>query len=75
LVKVEKYFIPMKGNISQEIGECQKALKILNGIVIEKKEFLLPIENSHRTILKIKKMSATSNEYPRKNSEIKKRPL
>lgn len=75
LVKKEKYFIPMKGNISQEILNSEKALEILGGTIIETKEFLLPIEDSKRTIIKIKKGKETPNKYPRNNNEIKKRPL
>lgn len=75
LVKKEKYFIPMKENISQEILNSEKALEILGGTIIETKEFLLPIEDSKRTIIKIKKGKETPNKYPRNNNEIKKRPL
>lgn len=75
LVKKEKYFISMKGNISQEILESEKSLNLLFGVVSDTRTFLLPIENSQRTLLKIKKIKETPIKYPRKNSEIKKRPL
>ena len=55
LVKKGGYFIPMKANCEEEIKESLPILKKKN-IVIEKiDEFLLPIENSKRTIIKIRK--------------------
>ena len=75
MVKVGKSFIPMKGNISQEIKSSQNALKILNAEAIDVEEFRLPIEDSQRTLLKIRKNKKTDHKYPRKYSDIKKRPL
>lgn len=75
MVKVNKYFIAMKGNINEEIEESKNAIKILNSEIKEKIEFKLPIENSNRSILKIKKIKETNKKYPRKNSEIKKKRL
>ena len=75
LVKVEGYFIPLKANISQEIILSQNAIKELRLKEKEKTEFLLPIENSKRTIIKYQKIEKTNKKYPRKNAEIKKRPL
>lgn len=55
LVKKDGYFIPMKANCDEELKECENTLK-KKKLVIEKiEEFNLPIENSHRTIIKIKK--------------------
>ena len=73
--KEKGYFIPLKANISQEILESQGAISKLNLEILEKIEFKLPIENSHRTIIKFIKTKKTSSNFPRKNSEIKKRPL
>ena len=75
MVKINKYFIPFKGNISQEINDCENALKKLNSTIEIIKEFELPIENSKRTILKIKKNNKTNRLFPRKYSDIKKKPL
>ena len=74
LVNVGKYFIAMKGNIS-ETEKYDTALVAL-GFSLEKEErFILPIENSHRTLLKFKKKIKTSLRYPRPFAEIKKKPL
>lgn len=75
LVKINKYFIPLKGNISQELEESKKAMEILHGYLEKEISFLLPKEQSNRTILVIKKQEKTPLKYPRKYSEIKKKPL
>ncbi len=71
LTKVNGYFIAMKGKNE----EASNALSKLNSEIIETNSFLLPIENSNRTIIKIKKIKETDKKYPRKYSEIKKNPL
>lgn len=73
LVKVNKYFIAMKGN--EDITQSKNALEILKGKIVKKCEFLLPIENSQRTIIEIEKTAITPEKYPRRYAEIKKRPL
>ena len=75
LVKCGKYFIPLKANISREILEIENAKKELKCELEDTKEFLLPYENSMRTILKFKKLSNTNKKYPRPYSQIKKKPL
>ena len=74
-VKIKGYFIPLKGNINEELLNCTNALNLLNLEIIEKEEFILPKENSKRTILKIIKQQKTSEKYPRTYSEIKKKSL
>lgn len=75
LLKVNKYFIPYKGNISREIIDSKHALEQLDSKIEKIEEFALPKENSNRTIIKIKKEKNTNSKYPRKYSEIKKKPL
>lgn len=75
LVKTGKFFIPMKANISQEIVLSENAIKQLNLKNVKKEEFFLPYENSNRTIILFLKEKATPKMYPRKNSDIKKKPL
>lgn len=75
LPKINGYFIFLKANIEEELKESQNAIKELN-LTIEKKEtFNLPIENSQRTILKIKKNTPIPTKYPRNFAKIKKKPL
>ncbi len=75
LVKVGGYFVPMKGNLLEEKKESIKAIQELSGEIEKEYSFLLPKEESNRTILKIKKIKPTNKKYPRKFSEIKKKPL
>ena len=65
----------MKGFVEEELGDSKKAIEILKLNLLEKYDFELPIENSHRTILKFQKLEETSKKYPRKYSEIKKKRL
>ena len=74
-MKEHGYFIPLKANISQEILESKGAIAKLELSILEKIEFELPIEKSHRTIIKFIKNKKTSPNFPRKNAEIKKKPL
>ena len=71
ITKINGYFIAMKGKNE----EASNALLKLNSEIIETNSFLLPVENSNRTIIKIKKIKETDKKYPRKYSEIKKNPL
>lgn len=72
LVKVGGYFIPMKGNIKEELKESTNTLSKLNTSIESIIEFLLPYEESQRTILKLKKEKKTDAKYPRSMDKIKK---
>lgn len=56
LLKKNGYFIPMKANCEEELRECEKEFKRRNLTVEKIERFLLPIENSQRTLIKIKKL-------------------
>lgn len=74
LAKVGKYFISMKGNIENEPDFANALLKLnckLDNII----KFKLPIENSERALIRIVKETPTLKKYPRRYSEIKKKPL
>ena len=72
-VKVNGYFIALKGK--DENINIQKSLQILQGKEEQVIKFLLPRENSERTIIKIRKEGPTPKEYPRSYDKIKKKPL
>ena len=74
IVKVNKYFIAMKGS-NNELDTILNASKLLNIKLEEKIEFSLPYEESKRNLIKFAKLDKTNNKYPRKFSEIKKKPL
>lgn len=75
LTRVGKYFIALKGNISQEIILLNNSLTKIGGKLINSQEFLLPIENSNRSLLVITKENPTSKKYPRHPKDIKINPL
>ena len=72
LIKINKYFIAMKGNFNEEYKNALKELKLKEESSIE---FDLPKEGGHRTLIKIVKKEKTPSKYPRKYSEIKKKQL
>lgn len=74
IVKVNKYFIAMKGS-NNELDTILNASKLLNIKLEDKIEFSLPYEESKRNLIKFVKLDKTNNKYPRKFSEIKKKPL
>lgn len=74
-VKPDGYFIPMKADAKDEINTAKNAIKTLGGVIKETIVFSLPNENGVRTLIKIQKISKTNGKYPRKFSEIKKKPL
>lgn len=75
MVKINGYFIPMKAQVENEIDVSKKAIKTLGGELKDKIIFKLPYDAGIRTLIKIKKITKTSVKYPRKFSEIKKKPL
>ena len=66
MVKVNGYFIAMKANAIEEIKESKDIIKYLNARLEDTIEFLLPIEESNRTLIKINKITKTNSKYPRK---------
>ena len=75
LVKLNGYFIPLKGSNEQEVEESLYAINILGGEIEENIKFNLPYEESGRQIIKIKKIKNTPKEYPRRYEKIVKTPL
>ena len=75
LVKVNGYFIPMKGNIEEELVEANNSIKIMNSKIEDIISFNLPIENSIRNLVIIKKLGNNKKKYPRDFKSIKNMPL
>lgn len=65
MVKENGYFISMKANAKEEIEEARDMISLLGGKIKHVNEFLLPIENSTRTLIKIEKIKPTNKKYPR----------
>lgn len=74
LLKVGGYFIPMKGLVKREEEETQ-AFTLLHTKIEKIDNFLLPKENSNRTLYLIRKELMTPLAFPRKFADMKKKPL
>jgi 16S rRNA (guanine527-N7)-methyltransferase len=76
LVKVGGHFIAMKAaHAKEELETGQKAISLLGGKVEKAFVFTLPIEDSERNILVIKKEKQTPKKYPRKPGTPNKMPI
>jgi 16S rRNA (guanine527-N7)-methyltransferase len=76
LVKVNGTFIAMKGASAQEeLKEGEKAIALLGGDISAVKHFALPMEQSERAIIFIKKVKSTPSKYPRKPGMPNKQPI
>lgn len=76
MIKVNGYFIALKGKIAlEEIEQAKNALKTLNFKIEKNKEDSLPSEEDKRSNIFIKKIGSTNKKYPRNYSQIKNRPL
>ncbi|MFC7370802.1 16S rRNA (guanine(527)-N(7))-methyltransferase RsmG [Fictibacillus iocasae] len=76
LVKKGGHFVAMKGSaLPEELKNGEKALKTLGGKVEDLHAFTLPIEESERYIVTIKKESTTPKKYPRKPGTPNRSPL
>lgn len=74
LAKINGYFIPMKATIEDEISDT-KYLEVLKSKVESVITFNLPIENSIRNLIVIKKYGSIDKKYPRQYDKIIKNPL
>ncbi len=70
MIKINGFFVPLKGEIKDEIEESKSKIKEI-GIKIEKIiNYKLPIENSTRNIIILKKIAKTDDKYPREYNKI-----
>ena len=74
-VKVGGYFLPMKGSVEEELNNSLDAIKILGGNIEKTIDYKLPIEESNRSIVVIKKIKSSESIYPRNYDKIIKKPL
>jgi 16S rRNA (guanine527-N7)-methyltransferase len=76
LVKVGGTFIAMKAaHAKEELDAGMKAIKVLGGRMENVFSFSLPIEESERNIILIKKEKVTPKKYPRKPGTPNKTPI
>ena len=75
-VKVGGYFVAMKGEKGrEEADEAKKAVAILGGEVVDIIYIKVPEFDYLHTLVIIKKTKQTPSIYPRRNSQIQKKPL
>ncbi|MBU8637525.1 MULTISPECIES: 16S rRNA (guanine(527)-N(7))-methyltransferase RsmG [Bacillus] len=76
LVKKEGLFVALKASAAdEEMQAGKKAVTVLGGEVVEKHSFVLPLEESERNIIVIKKKKQTPKKYPRKPGTPNKSPI
>ncbi|TWD99651.1 16S rRNA m(7)G-527 methyltransferase [Neobacillus bataviensis] len=76
LAKVGGHFLAMKAlHAKDELDSAQKAISTLGGKVEKVHTFTLPMEDSERSILIIKKEKQTPKKYPRKPGTPGKSPI
>ena len=74
-VKVGGLFAALKGSSgSEELEKAKPAIKLLGGKTEKVTEYTLP-GGDGRTLILIRKLSATPEKYPRNAGQIKKKPL
>lgn len=71
-VKVGGYFIPLKGNIEEELELSKNIIQLLGGKINDVHHYHLIKEDATRNILVVQKETETSLKYPRNYSQIKK---
>lgn len=75
-VRVGGMFISMKGpDVTQEISEAEKAIKVLGGEISEIKKVSIPETDINHSLIIIKKIRSTPSKYPRKAGKVKKEPI
>lgn len=74
-LKIGGKLVLMKGIINEDIKETNKSLAKLGAKIVHIDKFILPKEESNRSILIIEKKESTNSKYPRSIDKIKKNPL
>lgn len=71
-LKISGHLILMKSSFEEELSDAEKIIRDIGGEVINVNTFKLPIENSQRALINIKKLRKTGEKYPRSIDKIKK---
>lgn len=74
-VKVGGVFIAMKGVVSEEFKEAEKAINILGGKIEKIEKIFLPDSDIERNIILIRKERNTPKQYPRKAGTPASKPI
>lgn len=74
-VRINGYFICMKGNNIEELKDAEFAIEKLGGKIEKIEKIILPDSDIERNIVIIKKIKQTPKGYPRKAGTPSKNPL
>lgn len=74
-VKLNGHLVFMKANCDEEIEAISRILDKLGLILDSTTKFVLPIEESNRTLVSFRKKYKTDSKYPRTIDKIKRNPL
>lgn len=75
LVKVNGYFIALKGNVEEELKDAKKTIEIMDGLLENTINFELYNKSGIRNIVVIKKVNETKIDKIRTYDKIIKKPL
>lgn len=75
LVKKDGLFIPLKGNIEEELKESSETIELMEGVLVDRVSFELFNSGGTRNIIVIKKLKETDLEKLRTYDKILKKPL
>ncbi len=70
-LKVNGHLVFMKGNVEEELETFLKYSDNLGLKLINVNKFILPYEESNRSLINFEKINKTNNKYPRKNEILK----
>ena len=74
-VKTGGICICMKGQVSDEIDDAKKQIEIIGGKIETIDSYMLPLTDMERSVIIIRKIKSTPNNYPRKPNQIKPKNL
>lgn len=74
-LKLNGTLVFMKANCEEELLGIDKKITKLDLAILDINKFILPVEGSNRTIIKLEKLAKTNKIYPRSVDKIKKNPL
>ena len=75
LVKLNGFFIPLKGSIEKELEDSKNTIELMGGEIIDIVNFDLPDNKGKRSVLKITKKRNTYIKEIRTYDKIVKKPL
>lgn len=74
-LKIDGHMIFMKANCDEELIELNRICNKLSMKIFNVNKFVLPFENSNRTLVNIVKIGDINSKYPRNIDKIIKNPL